>query len=44
MKVTSPVLKRIGPVPFWRGEKKCLAELQSIVDKARDSAQLKLSK
>lgn len=43
MKIESSVLKRLGPVPFWRGEKKCLAELNRIYKKAKASAQARLS-
>lgn len=38
MKIESPVLRRLGPVPFWRGEKKCLAELARIYAKAKAAA------
>lgn len=38
MKIESPVLKRLGPVPFWRGTGKCLDELQKIYKKATESA------
>ena len=38
MKIESAVLRRLGPVPFWRGEKKCLDELQRIYKKAADAA------
>lgn len=34
MKIESAVLKRLGPIPFWRGEKKCLDELNRIYRKA----------
>ena len=27
MKIETPILRRLGPVPFWRGETKCLDEL-----------------
>ena len=30
MKIESTVLKRLGPVPFWRGREKCLAELDKV--------------
>ncbi len=43
MKIDSPVLKRLGPVPFWRGEKKCLAELDRLYKKARTFASDRLS-
>lgn len=35
MKIESAVLKRLGPIPFWRGEKKCLDELNRIYHKAK---------
>ena len=43
MKIETPVLKRLGPVPFWRGEKKCLDELQRIYKRAAEYAREKLS-
>lgn len=43
MKIETPVLKRLGPVPFWRGEKKCLDELQRIYNRAADAAREKLN-
>jgi len=39
MKVESPVLKRLGPVPFWRGEHRCLDSLEDIYRRAQDAAQ-----
>jgi len=42
MKIESPVLRRLGPVPFWRGTSKCLDELQRIYKKAAETAQKKL--
>ena len=42
MKIETPILKRLGPVPFWRGEKKCLDELQRIYNRAIESAKGKL--
>ena len=38
MKIESPVLRRLGPVPFWRGSVKCLDELQRIYKKAAAAA------
>lgn len=38
MKIDTPILKRLGPIPFWRGEKKCLDELQRIYAKAMKKA------
>ena len=43
MKIETPVLRRLGPVPFWRGEKKCLDELQRIYNRAAEFAREKLS-
>ena len=42
MKIESPVLRRLGPVPFWRGTVKCLDELQRIYKKASAEASAKL--
>ena len=44
MKIESPVLRRLGPVPFWRGTSKCLDELQRIYRKAAESAASKLGR
>ena len=38
MKIESAVLRRLGPVPFWRGEKRCLDELQRIYKRAAEAA------
>lgn len=38
MKIESAVLKRLGPVPFWRGEAKCLDELEKIYRRATEGA------
>jgi len=42
MKIESPVLRRLGPVPFWRGSVRCLDELQRIYKKAAESAAQRL--
>ena len=42
MKIETPILKRLGPIPFWRGEKKCLDELQRIYNRAADAAEAAL--
>ena len=34
MKIETPILRRLGPVPFWRGETKCLDELERIYRRA----------
>ena len=44
MKIESPVLRRLGPVPFWRGSVKCLDELQRIYKKASAAASEKLGR
>ena len=38
MKIESAVLRRLGPVPYWRGAGKCLDELQKIYKKAMEAA------
>ena len=38
MKIETPILKRLVPIPFWRGEKKCLDELEKMYRKAMDAA------
>ena len=44
MKIESPVLKRLGPVPFWRGSARCLDELQRIYKKAIEAASAQLGR
>ena len=39
-----PVLERLGPVPLWRGETRCIPELKVIYAKARDAALRRLAK
>ena len=34
MKIETPILRRLGPVPFWRGEKRCLDALERIYRRA----------
>ena len=38
MKIETPILKRLGPVPFWRGSTKCLDELERCYRKAMEAA------
>lgn len=38
MKIETPILKRLGPVPFWRGEAKCLDSLEVMYRKAVERA------
>ena len=39
MKIETPLLKRLGPVPLWRGEQKCLDSLESLYREAVTWAQ-----
>ena len=39
MKIETPILRRLGPVPFWRGEQKCLDELERIYRRAAAHAE-----
>lgn len=38
MRSDPPVLRRLGPVPFWRGEQKCLSVLEPIYRRAMENA------
>ena len=42
MKIETPTLRRLGPVPFWRGELKCLDELERIYRRAAARAEERL--
>ena len=42
MKNESPVLKRLGPVPFWRGQVKCLDALRKMYERAAEAARRRL--
>lgn len=42
MKELPDVLKRLGPVPFWRGTGKCLDELAKIYRKAGEACRVRL--
>lgn len=42
MKTDSPVLKRLGPIPFWRGESRCLDALAELYAKAATAARSQL--
>ena len=33
-----PVLRRLGPDPFWRGEQRCLSVLEPIYRRAMENA------
>ena len=38
MKDEAAILKGLGPVPFWRGEAKCLDALRRMYERAMESA------
>ena len=38
MKSEPPMLKRLGPVPFWRGEERCLDALRRMYERAMEAA------
>lgn len=44
MKTEAAILRRLGPIPFWRGEKKCVDALQRIYRKAMESARQSLNR
>ncbi len=44
MKIETPLLKRLGPVPLWRGEQKCLDSLESLYREAVTWAQGQLER
>ncbi|MCR5414746.1 MAG: hypothetical protein K6F50_08520 [Kiritimatiellae bacterium] len=43
MKIETPLLRRLGPVPFWRGEKRCLDALEDIYRRAAEKARRALA-
>ena len=43
MKKLPAVLRRLGPVPFWRGEEKCLDALARMYERAVAAANRRLS-
>ena len=38
MKIETPVLKRLGPIPFWRGRERCLDSLETLYRRAAEKA------
>lgn len=38
MKVETPIVKRLGPIPFWRGHERCLDALEAIYRRAGEQA------
>ena len=43
MKIETPILRRLGPVPFWRGTSRCLDDLEKIYRKAIEAARTRLN-
>ncbi len=43
MKIETPILKRLGPIPFWRGQERCLDSLERIYRRAAEKARQVLS-
>lgn len=37
-KIETPVVRRLGPVPFWRGERRVCEQLEEIYRKAVEKA------
>ena len=44
MKIETPLLKKLGPVPFWRGGEKCLDSLEMMYRRAAERANRVLQK
>ena len=44
MKIETPILKRLGPIPFWRGETRCLDALETIYRRVGENAKMVLMK
>lgn len=44
MKIETPILKRLGPVPFWRGERRCLEQLEEIYRRVAEKTAEKTEK
>ena len=42
MKIETLILRRLGPIPFWRGEKRCLDALERIYRRAVAHAETRL--
>ncbi len=42
MKIETPILKKLGPIPFWRGNAKCIDSLEKIYRRAIERANISL--
>ncbi len=38
MKIETPILKRLGPIPFWRGRDRCLDSLETLYKRAAEKS------
>lgn len=44
MKIETPILKKLGPIPFWRGGEKCLDSLERMYRRAIERSNRVLQK
>lgn len=44
MKIETPILKKLGPIPFWRGSEKCLDSLERMYRRAMERSRGVLQK
>ena len=44
MKIETPILKKLGPIPFWRGSEKCLDSLERMYRRAMERSNCVLQK
>ena len=44
MKIETPMLKKLGPIPFWRGSEKCLDSLERMYRRAMERSNRVLQK
>ena len=44
MKIETPILKKLGPIPFWRGREKCLDSLEKMYRSAMERSNRVLKK
>ena len=44
MKIETPILKKLGPIPFWRGSEKCLDSLERMYRRAMERSNRVLQK
>lgn len=44
MKIETPILKKLGPISFWRGSEKCLDSLERMYRRAMERSNRVLQK